>query len=369
MSGDTKKMKVFLREKKLKNSKRGLYLDFYPPVKHPETHKETRREHLGLYIYERPKTEVEKNHNKETKMLGENIRSSRQLDLQAGVYGFITSRIKQQDFLAFFWKIVESKSQTSSSNHYVWKTVYYHFENFTDKKCRFGDVTETLCTNFKSYLLERLAVNSAAGYFVKFKSVLITATKKKLFLENPASNISGISLEETRKEFLTLEELQALAETPFKYEDLRRASLFSALTGLRFSDIKNLTWQEVQHSESQDYYIRFKQQKTKGLETQPISKGAFELLGTTGKQDEKVFKLLKKAQCVYLQVWTLRAGIDKNITFHSFRHTFATLQLTLGTDLYTVSKLLGHRDIKTTQIYAKIVDETKRQAVNRIKLK
>lgn len=362
-------IKVFLREKKLKHGKRGLYLDYYPPIKDPETKKETRREHLRLYIYERPKTEIEREHNKETKMLGERIRSQRQLDLQAGVYGFITARNKQGDFLEFFRDVVETKRRTSASNHYGWKSALHHFENFTNNNCRFGDVTEKLCLDFKNYLLDKFAVNSAASYFIKFKCALNVATKKKLFADNPGSDVAGVTPEETNKQFLTLEELQRLAATPFKYEELRRASLFSSLTGLRFSDIIKLTWGEIQHSESQGFYIRFKQQKTKGQETLPISEGALELLGERGLPSEKVFKSLKKPQCIYLPVWIAKAGIDKDITFHSFRHTYATLQLTLGTDLYTVSKLLGHRDIKTTQIYAKIIDQKKRDAADRITLK
>jgi hypothetical protein len=92
-------IKVFLREKKLMHGKRGLYLDFYPPITHPETLKETRREHLRLTIFEKPKTYLEKEHNKETKMLAENIRAQRQLEFQAGVYGFVTVRNKQKDLL------------------------------------------------------------------------------------------------------------------------------------------------------------------------------------------------------------------------------------------------------------------------------
>jgi integrase len=361
-------IKVFLREKKLKHGKRGLYLDYYPPIKHPETQKQTRREHLRLYIHERPKTETEREHNKETKMLGENIKSKRQLELQAGIYGFITAQNKQANFLEFFRQIVETKSRTSTANHYVWKAAFYQFENFTKKSCRFSDVTEKLCAEYKDYLLDKFAINSAASYFFKLRSAVEKAAQQNLFAANPAKNIR-LGLEETHKEFLTLEELQKLADTPFKYEELRRASLFSALTGLRFSDITKLTWQEVQHSASQGFYIRFKQQKTKNLETLPISENAFKLLGGRGKTDEKVFKSLKKSQCMYLPIWAVKAGIDKCITFHSFRHTFATLQLTLGTDIFTVSKMLGHRDLKTTQIYVKIIDAKKREAANKITLK
>jgi integrase len=139
---------------------------------------------------------------------------------------------------------------------------------------------------------------------------------------------------------------------------------------LRFSDIQKLVWSEVQYSELEGYYLRFTQQKTKGVEVLPISEQAFKLLGERKEQNVKVFEgLIYSAYMnVQLKQWLLKAGITKDITFHCFRHTFATLQLLHGTDIYTVSKMLGHRDLKTTQIYAKIVDEKKREAANRIKL-
>ena len=185
---------------------------------------------------------------------------------------------------------------------------------------------------------------------------------------NPAYRLKSIKLQDTQREFLTLEELQNLAKTPFEYEDLRRAALFSALTGLRYSDVEKLVWSEIQHSEEQGYFIRFKQKKTKGAETLPISEQAFSLLGERKEGNAKAFSRLEYWQCAYLPGWTKNAGISRKITFHSFRHTFATLQITLGTDIYTVSKLLGHKNLQTTQIYAKIIDEKKREAVNKISL-
>jgi integrase len=167
-----------------------------------------------------------------------------------------------------------------------------------------------------------------------------------------------------------MEELQNLANTPCTMPLLKKAALFSALTGLRFSDIQKMVWSEVRHSKSEGYFLQFRQQKTKGAEVLPISEQAYALLGEKGLADSKVFEgLLYSAYVnVHLKKWVLKAGITKDITFHSFRHTFATLQLSLGTDLYTVSKMLGHREIETTQIYAKIMDKTKREAANKIQL-
>jgi integrase len=131
-----------------------------------------------------------------------------------------------------------------------------------------------------------------------------------------------------------------------------------------------MTWSEVQFSNEIGHYIRFRQKKTKGAETQPISEQAFELLGERTTAEERVFVGLKYSAWhnLKLQQWVMKAGISKTITFHCARHTYATLQLTLGTDIYTVSKLLGHKDLKTTQIYAKIIDERKKEAANKIKL-
>jgi len=118
------------------------------------------------------------------------------------------------------------------------------------------------------------------------------------------------------------------------------------------------------------YYIRFRQKKTKGVETLPISDQARNLLGEKGNPDDKVFDGLHYSAWsnLKLQQWMMKAGITKTITFHCARHTYATLQLTLGTDIYTVSKLLGHKELRTTQIYAKVIDDKKKEAANRIQL-
>jgi integrase len=167
---------------------------------------------------------------------------------------------------------------------------------------------------------------------------------------------------------LTLEELQSCAKAECEMPQLKKAFLVSCLTGLRFLDIQKLKWSEIQHSKEQGYYIRYRQKKTKGSETLPISEQTFQLFGENQENEEYVFKGLAYSawQNVKLNQWMLRAGITRKITFHSARHTYATLQLTLGTDIYTVSKLLGHKELKTTQIYAKVIDSKKTEAANKI---
>ena len=195
--------------------------------------------------------------------------------------------------------------------------------------------------------------------------------------------MDGIKPGEPEREFLTYEELQAVAKAECEIPLLKTAFLFSAMTGLRWSDVQKLVWSEVQHSKEVGYYIRFRQKKTKGAETLPISEQAFGLLGERGNPEDRVFIGLKYSAAedrvfiglkysawhnLKLQQWVMRGGVTKTITFHCARHTYATLQLTLGTDIYTVSKLLGHKDLKTTQIYAKIIDDKKKVAANKIVL-
>ncbi len=363
-------IKVFVREKKLTQGKNGLYLDFYPPIVNRETQKQTRREHLRLYVYDKPKTELERDHNKETRMLAESIKSKRQLELQSGSYGFVATRSRKGDFLEFFQKIADGKLQGSKSNHETWLSVLKYLKKFTNEVCKFGDIDEKFCRDFRDFLLRQnqLSQNSSSRYFDKFKGAVRQAFDDKLIAENYARLVKSIKQTDTQREFLLLEEVQKLVKTPFRYEDLRRAAYFAVFTGLRYSDIEKLKWNEIQHDQGGGYSIRFRQQKTGDVENLPITAEAMEWLGSAGSPGETVFKDLRYWQCSFIDEWTTRAGIDRKITFHSFRHTNATLHLDGGTDLYTLQKLLGHKSIKTTQIYAHIIDEKKREAVNRISL-
>jgi integrase len=125
---------------------------------------------------------------------------------------------------------------------------------------------------------------------------------------------------------------------------LKKAAIFSALTGLRFSDIQTLTWGNLHYSKAEGYHIQFRQQKTQGAEILPIPEEAVQLFGERGNSSAKVFADLKYSAYhnMLLRDWLKAAGINKYITFHCFRHTYATLQLSLCTDIYTVSKMLGH---------------------------
>jgi site-specific recombinase XerD len=385
-------MKVTLREKKIKNGMRSLYLDFYPPI--VTDGKKTRREFLSLYVHEKPKTELEREHNKETKILAQNICAKRQLDLQANPHGFISPRRRNADFLAFFRELIERRKQRSRSALDCWQAVDYYLADFTGGSCPFGRIDREFVESFRTFLetckpykiktsqaridsrsmsqKQTLSGNTAKSYFERFRSAVKEAHRKNYLSSDPTLGVESIKGATPQREFLMLEELTALAKTECDIpDDLRGAALFSALTGLRHSDIENLTWSNVRESPNSGDFLQLKIKKTQEPIVLPISEEARELLGAAGKQGEKVFPNLKYNTMtnIHLNRWRHAAGIDRRITFHALRRTFATGQITLGTDLFTVQKMLGHSDIKQTQIYAHLVDEKKRAAANKISLK
>ena len=366
-------MTVTLRQRK-KGDKISLYLDYYHQGKR-------KYEYLQLYLVPNPKkgmlTKEQKEENRKNLALAEAIRSKRHLELQNGIYGFQDQGKLKGSFLRYFEYLTE-KRRTSKGNYGNWDSTLKHLKKFVRFEVTFAQIDKRWLEDFKEFLQKEaltpakknLSQNSQSSYYNKVRAALREAFKEGIIQRNPAEEIDGVKPGEPQREFLTLDELQALAHAECELPIMKQAFLFSSLTGLRWSDIQKLTWSEVQHSKEIGYYIRFTQKKTKGTETLPISEQASQLLGDRSSPSDKVFTGLKYSAWhnLRLQQWMLKAGITKSITFHCARHTYATLQLTLGTDIYTVSKLLGHKDLKTTQIYAKIIDEKKKEAANRIKL-
>ncbi len=375
--------KVTLRQKKISKGRNSLFLDFYPAIVNPKTGEPTRREFLGLYVFEKPKTSIEKTHNLETLQIGESLRQKRENILnKPEIYSehekeqLRKKELGEQCFIDYFRALANKRK---ASNHDNWVSALRYIEAFTNGKLKFADLDEKFLEDFKDYLLTTksnksdkttLSQNSAVSYFNKIKATLKQAYKDGILQIDLNAKVSPIKAAETRRAFLTIEELNTLVKTHCNNDLLKRAALFSALTGLRFSDIQKMVWSEVEHIEGDGYFLNFKQKKTNGIEYYPISEQAFKLLKERSKPTDRVFEGLEYSayQNKHLYQWIGAAGITKNITFHCFRHTFATLQIRQGTDIYTVSKMLGHKDLKTTQIYAKIVDDTKRKAADKIKL-
>lgn len=280
----------------------------------------------------------------------------------------------QENFISYFRHIAKKRHKNSSNSIQVnWQRTSELIELFAENDyLPFSKIDFSWIENFKLFLKTApcggtktgtISQNTASTYFSIFKEGLKQAFVDGYLTSDLSAKIKGIEGKETRREYLTIEELNKLASTPCERDVLKRAGLFSALTGLRHSDIKKLKWKEVSVENGQAKLL-FTQKKTKGVEYMPISEQALQLCGTPQEPDKFVFEDLPTSAWISrpLKQWVKSAGIGKNITFHTARHTFATLQLSNGTDIYTVSKMLGHTNVKTTQIYAKVIDSKKDEA-------
>ncbi|MNS67155.1 Tyrosine recombinase XerD [compost metagenome] len=379
-----KNINVTLRKRTLPSGKITLYLDFFPPVYNAKTREFSRREYLGLYLVSKPKNNIDKAMNSENLHKAEMICANRlnELNKQQIYTPFEQERLRLQEigeksFLQYLKQTAEIKT---GNNAEIWKYAIIHFEKFLkNEDILMQEIDVTIIEDFREYILKAkclkkkdqfLAQNTALSYFNKIKATLRKAYKKGLLQTDINAAVDSIKEQESQRNFLTMEEASRLFRTPCKKEIVKRVCMFSLLTGIRYSDIAKLTWEEVQYSKSEGYYIRFKQQKTDRPVTLPISQEAFEFLGDKEAQYKRVFYDLKKWDVDrLLPIWVKDASIEKHITFHCFRHTYATLQMAAGTDIFTVSKILGHKNIKTTQIYTKIIDEKKRETTNKISFK
>ena len=284
------------------------------------------------------------------------------------------------DFIKYFEELKDKRHKNSSKSIQVnWKRELALMKLYTGgKPLLFGSIDVNLIEDYKDYRINApqggsktgtISANTASTYFSIFKAGLHQAFIDGYLTIDLAAKVKNIYYEESQREYLTLEELNQLAATPCDSEILKRAALFSALTGLRHSDIKQLKWRDIV-KDKEHYQLHFTQQKTKGVEYMPISVQAYLLCGERGDADRLVFEGLQDPSWINRPVkrWIEASGITKHITFHCFRHTYATLQLTNGTDIYTVSKMLGHKKVTTTQIYAKIVDAKKDAAADAIQI-
>ena len=375
----TSKEPIRLRQRKTRTGLISLYLDIY-------LNGVRSYEYLKLYLVPE-KNRQDKEKNRQTFQLAEAIRAKRVVELQNGEYGFNDGYKLETNFLEYYRSLCEKRhgNEASLGNWGNWYSCLRHLERYCKPNLTFKDVTPEWIEGFKTYLdktarcrdkrkvittdndTKPLSQNSKVSYFNKLRACINQAFEDRIMPHNPLRGIEGFKQEETERSYLTFDEVKQMAKAHCKYPALKKAFLFSCLTGLRKSDIEKLRWREVQ-TQGEFTRIIFKQKKTGGQEYLDLNRQAVQYMGERKKPDDLVFTGFKYSAYMIaeLRMWAQRAGITKDITFHSGRHTFAVMMLDLGADIYTVQKLLGHREIGTTQIYAKILDKKKQEAVSMI---
>jgi len=370
-------MRVHLRQRQqTKKGKISLYLEIYKgttSTKDGKTKTNRDYEYLELYLIAKPKTPFDIQHNKETLELAKSIKAKREFEIKNGQYGF-DNTFKAGGCFIEYYKVQMNKRIKSRGNYTNWGGMLKHILIFTEGgQLSFENIDEAFCKGLLNYLQNEakttmgkpLKQSSVHSYYTKFKACIHQAVRDKIIHTNPCLNVKNVGMMQAKREWLTESELRKIAKTHCQSEILKRSFLFSCFTGLRWSDIHKLKWSEVQKTDTGTRIV-FHQQKTKGLQYLDINEQACKYMGDVRQPDELVFWGLNYNNPLNdnLRKWMLDAGITKNITFHCARHTFAVLLLSKGVEIYTVSKLLGHTDIKTTQIYASITDAKKREAMD-----
>lgn len=359
---------VTLRKREIKGGRTALYLDIYDGG-------QRKYEYLRLYLIPEDNYTA-KTLNKDTMRLAEAVRAKRIVELRDGAFGFKKEAKGAGKSLFEFLDEVPQDNTLHSLKR--------HLHNYQSEDIALGDISIQWVNSFKRYLdnvgsseirckdsnrksKTKLTDNTKHHYLSKLLSCFNRAVRAELIEKNPMQGVEIPKPEEKQMVYLTLEEVKSLARTECKDKELKRAFLFSCLTGLRISDVRKLKWADVT---KEDGYTRitYRQQKTKWVEYTDISEEAVRYMGKRGANSDLVFPELKYTNYLStkLREWARDAGISKPITYHTSRHTYAVMMLELGADLYTVSKLLGHKDITTTQIYAKVTDRKKQQAIELI---
>lgn len=370
-----KSVKVEIKKRESKKGRVYLYLEYYPPLFNPVKEKEITKESLKRYIILNPKNNEDKEFNKESIAYARKMRNKRIKQINSKELGIFDDFVNDMDFLEYYRDRIKGK-------HGSWEHSYKHFFRFVKGKCRFRDVTFRLGEAYRKYLTEdavvhgvskrkdkaRLHQNTASKYFQCFKSIVHDAFIENYLKDDFTISWKKVSLKKSQREFLTQDEVRRLFATPCEYDVLVRAAATSLFSGMRLSDIITLEWRHIMTDENGNLFIKKVIQKSGNLESIFISREALRYLGPR-RDRGLVFGDLRRTMLVKpLKDWVKAAGIKKNITFYSFRHTCATMLVTAGVDINTVSRHMTHSSIITTQQYFHMVNDKAIEAAEKIKL-
>lgn len=346
------KEKVHINQRPTKGGGFSLHLDYRIGGKRV-------REFLKLYLVP-VKSPADKIKNAETIRLATEIKNKRIRELDSGELNVEVPK-KVENILAIDYlrkKIRGIRVKNSRDNN---ENMVKHLEAF-NRHATLAEINRDFYKKFVDNLLSKMSINSARLMAVLLKARLHDAYIDGMIASMP--DLYGITpkKESTNIDFLTLDELKTMASTDAP-EDIKNPFLFCCFTGLRFSDVKALRWENIENG-----VIILRMKKTKEIVRVPLSDNAKRFLPET-KEKGLVFQIGPLNTLTRgLKVWAKEAGVNKNLHFHVSRHTFGTLALEHGAAIYTVSKLLGHRNVETTQIYAKVLDEGRKKAVDAIPL-
>lgn len=331
-----------------------------------------RKEHLNLYLIAKPRTPIERQINRETLELAKDIRAEREQELKEGTLGY---RLKTKDLN--FWDYLQTyQDNYTKKDIRVVQLAIRRFKEFIDKEYRLytktiktAQITPKMMGEFVEYLQTICKGTGAVTAWKRWKTLISNAVKESLFKKNPCTGIVCTSDENIlTKDILSMEEIRQLISTTYEGQNMevRKAFIFSLYTGIRYCDVKDLAFKNI---DRENRLLSFEQNKTKGHSkysgvTIPLNDGLLSLIGN-GEDYELLFKLPSHTGCLKsLKSWTKKAGINKHITWHCGRHSFAVNILNNGANIKTVASLLGHSGLQHTEKYTRAIDKLKEDAIN-----
>lgn len=366
----------------LSDGRDSLYLEFYfgkveATSKNGTSYQknERRNEILGLYLWQAPRTPLERQQNKETLEIAKRIRFERGQELLERAEGYRLKKDRIINFHDWYAAYLETYDKTDKNKIRRAHECFVDFLNSRNDYVKFvarlapEQITKEMMFGFTEYLQRHFNGETPHTLYARFKKVILAAVEKDVIRKNPCHGVSiKIDKNKLTKDVLSIEEVKRLIATPVERENpnIRRAFIFCLYCGLRWCDVKDLTFANVDYA---NRLLRFEQSKTKGHSSAsgvviPLNNGLLDLIGE-GKRDDLIFPLPSHTMCLKaLRHWTKRAGIDKHITWHCARHSFATNILSNGANIKTVASLLGHSDLRHTEKYTRAVDSLKEAAIN-----
>ncbi len=376
-----------LGAKVLSDGRESLFLDFnfgYTMEVSQTTGKEyakkdRKREYLKLYLWQAPRTPQERQQNKETLEIAKRLRFEKGQQLLESAEGYRLKKEKDINFLDWMEAYYNSYSKGDKRHIKRALTCFIDCLNSAPEFAKYAkrikpeQITKPMIVVFTEYLQNRFVGEGAHTLFARFKKIIKAAVEADVMRKNPCNGvIIKIDNGTLKKDVLSVEEIQKMIATHYTGENpnIRRAFIFSCYCGLRWCDVKDLTFANVDYS---NRLLKFEQAKTKGHSSAssvviPLNDGLIGLIGQPTSEDksqELIFPLPSHNMCLKaLRHWTKRAEIDKHITWHCGRHSFAVNILNNGANIKTVASLLGHSGLKHTEKYTRAVDSLKQEAIN-----
>jgi site-specific recombinase XerD len=374
-----------LQQNRLADGRISLYLEYYlgrsqwmdeetgkVKVKH-----DRKKESLNLYLIANPRTPIERDANKETLNLAKSIRAEREQELKAERKGYRIKTGKAVNIFDFMQSYYDNYTKRDKP---AIKAAINRFRDFIGIEYPIykasispEQLNSDMMTKFVEYLQSISRGGGALSHYERFKKIIKYAVKHEILKKSPCEDVvcraDGNAL---IKDILSIEEMERLIDTTYEQQNqtVRRAFIFCLYTGIRFCDVAELKYSNVDYS---NRILNFNQNKTHGHSSKswvsiPLNDGLLSLIGkapTREAKDEYIFKLPSQQSCgSQIKTWVKEAGINKHITWHCARHSFAVNILNNGANIKTVASLLGHSGLRHTEKYTRAVDSLKEAAIN-----